>query len=62
MAEVINLRKARKRVEREARAREAEANRILHGRSKAERELDKARTEKAARALEAHRLDGGEAG
>ena len=62
MADVINLRKVRKRAEREQQAKQAEANRVLHGRSKAERQLDKAREEKAARHLAAHRLDGGEAG
>lgn len=63
MADLINLRRVRKRVEREQQAKDAEANRIRHGRSKAERQLEKARDEKVARSLDGHRLTPeGEAG
>ena len=49
MGEVVNLRRARKRAEREAEARRAERNRTAHGRTKAERraseaDVDRART------------------
>lgn len=62
MADLINLNKVRKRAQREQHAKKAEQNRVLHGRSKAEQQLDEARQEKAARLLDAHRLNDGEAG
>ncbi len=55
MAEIVNLRLARKR---KARAEKEDATaeaRARHGRTKAERELDAARADKAARDVEAHR-------
>ena len=58
MAEIVNLRKARKakaRAEKEAQAAE---NRITFGRSKAERDLGAASRRLAERKLEAHRRDG----
>jgi len=57
MAEIINLRQARKnkaRAEKEARA---EQNRIAFGRTKAEKEMTKAEREMAQRRLDAHRRD-----
>lgn len=57
MAEIINLRQARKqkaRADKEARAAE---NRIVFGRTKAERELSNAEREQALRRLEAHKRD-----
>ena len=62
MGDVINLRKARKRAERQQRAKAAAENRILHGRSKAERQLKEAQREQGARKLEAHRLNDEDAG
>ncbi|HWA90556.1 MAG TPA: DUF4169 family protein [Rhizomicrobium sp.] len=56
-AELINLRRARKGKARAEKAREAEANRARHGTPKAARDLGKARAEKAARDLDAQRLD-----
>jgi hypothetical protein len=61
MAEIINLRRARKRMVRQQDARRAAENRIVHGRSKAERDLAEARRGKARRDLEQHRIDRGEA-
>ena len=53
MAEPVNLNRARKaRARTDAEARAAE-NRIKFGRTKAERELQDARTDKAARDLDA---------
>ena len=52
MAEVINLRQARKQKEREARAREAEAARALHGESKAARLARKAEAARAESLLD----------
>jgi hypothetical protein len=54
MAELINLRAARRRAERLKKEREAEANRLTHGQPKHMRELRKAEERKAARDLEAH--------
>jgi len=60
VAEIVNLRRARKAKARDAKARAAEANRIKHGVAKSARDLAQARAEKAAREVDAHRLDGDE--
>ncbi|MBN8959392.1 MAG: DUF4169 family protein [Rhizobiales bacterium] len=60
MAEIINLRVARKRAEREAKAKRAEENRIRHGLPKAERQLQRARDAKTKRDLDGHRLESGD--
>lgn len=52
MAEIVNLNRARKAKAREGAKAKASENRAAFGRTKAERELEKARAEKAARALE----------
>jgi Domain of unknown function (DUF4169) len=57
MAEVINLRQAKKQAARTAARSEADANAAKFGRTKAERKLEEARTEKAARDLDAHRRE-----
>ena len=57
MAEIINLRQARKqqaRAEKEARAAE---NRITFGRTKAEKELARAERDMATRRLDSHKRD-----
>ena len=57
MATPVNLnryRKARVRVEKKARADE---NAVKFGRSMAEKELDKARADKARRAVDQHKRD-----
>jgi hypothetical protein len=56
MGEVVNLRQARKRREREARESEAESNRVKHGLSKVEKGLSAARRAQDARKLDGHRL------
>lgn len=62
MAEIVNLRRARKaRARAEARTG-ADANALRHGTPKALRSLAEARREKAARDLEAHRRDGSDTG
>ncbi|PHR25687.1 MAG: hypothetical protein COA37_02360 [Hoeflea sp.] len=55
--DVVNLRMARKRRDRTAKEAQAERNRFEHGRSKAERDLARARNEKAARDLDASRRE-----
>lgn len=52
MAEIINLRSARKAVGREAARAKATENAAKHGRSKALKALEKARAEKAAQVLD----------
>lgn len=52
MAELVNLRKARKAKERQAAKLVADQNAALHGRTKAEKALEAARAEKAARDLD----------
>jgi Domain of unknown function (DUF4169) len=57
MSEIINLRRARKQKARSEKEKTAEANRILHGTPKPLRDLAKARTDKAARDVDAHKKD-----
>ena len=57
MAEVISLRVARKRANREKDAARAQQNRLLHGRSKAEKARERAQSEPARRELDAHRIE-----
>jgi Domain of unknown function (DUF4169) len=62
MAEIVNLRRARKARGRDAARESAEAARLQHGRAKSEKSLTDARNEKAARDLDARKRDqdGGE--
>ena len=57
MAEIVNFRRAKKAKARSAKEEKAAANRAKFGTSKAERRLGEAREEKAARDVEAHRLN-----
>ena len=59
MGDVVNLRRFKKRVEREESAKEAEARRARFGRSKAERSADDRRARRASELLDQHRLDDG---
>jgi hypothetical protein len=56
-ADIVNLRQARKRRARDIADREAEANRIAFGRTKAERTLRDTEKTIAERRIEGHRLD-----
>lgn len=58
MAEVINLRMARKARKRADDAATAVQNRALSGRTKAQKAKDAADKERAARVLDLHRRDG----
>jgi len=60
VAEIVNLRQARKRRARAEKDAQAEQNRLSFGRTKAEREASAAKAELEARRLEGHRRDGGE--
>ena len=57
MADLINLRQARKDKARAEKEAAAKANRAAHGRTKAEKKLTGAKTKKAARDLDAHKRD-----
>jgi hypothetical protein len=57
MAEIINLRRARKAKAKGERAAEADANRIKFGRTKAEREVTSARNQKTEATLDAHKIE-----
>jgi hypothetical protein len=57
MAELINLRNALRRAERLKKEREAETNRLAHGQPKHLRRLRAAKARKAARDLDAHRVE-----
>jgi hypothetical protein len=62
MGDVIKLRAARKQAKRLRDEKNAAANRLLHGRSKAERSLGVARDTKTRQDLEQHRVDTGDEG
>jgi hypothetical protein len=56
MGDVVNLRKARKLAGRREHEKRATENRLAHGRSKAERTLEKTRRENADRLVQQHKL------
>ena len=57
MAEIVNLRRARKAKARSEKGKMAEANRVTHGTPKALRKLAEARKDKADQRLSGHRLE-----
>jgi len=57
MAEIINLRQAKKQATRKAARAQGDANAAKFGRTRAERDLERAQADKAARDLEAHKRD-----
>jgi hypothetical protein len=57
MAEIVNLRMARKRNARAEKERTASENRAVHGLSKAERQGLKADGDRAKLSLDRHRLE-----
>ena len=61
MGDVVNLKRVKKRNEREQSAMQADANRARFGRTKAERALDESSKDRASRVLDQHRIDGGDA-
>jgi hypothetical protein len=56
MTEIVNLRTQRKRAKRLKAEQEAAANRLVHGRSKAERKFDRAQSARAVTCLDQHRI------
>ena len=61
VGDLVNLKRFRKRVAREAAAQQAEANRARFGRTKAEKNLVTERTRRGEEILNQHRLDDEEA-
>ena len=57
MADIVNLRQARKQKARDEKTRVAEQNRALHGRSKAEKQRDRLNADKAEKFVAGHRLE-----
>ena len=57
MADIVNLRQARKQKARDEKLRVAEQNRALHGRSKADKQRDQLIADKAETFIAGHRLD-----
>ncbi len=60
MGDLVDLHKARKRAARRGEQKRAAENRFRHGRTKAERELGRARDEKLRRDLDQHRVEAGD--
>jgi hypothetical protein len=61
MGEIVSLRKVRKEIKKRDDAERAVANRIVHGRTKAERTLEQARAAKTNRRLDGHKIEPGDA-
>ena len=61
MGDVVNLKRFKKRSEREQSAKQADANRARFGRTKSERALDENRKDRASQVLDQHRIDDGDA-
>ena len=57
MAEIVNLRQARKAKARAEKEQAAEANRARFGRTKAERDIERKISEKQNRDLDGHKRD-----
>jgi hypothetical protein len=61
MGDVVNLKRFKKRTERDQSAKQAESNRARYGRTKSERTLDEKRAGRASDLLDQHRIDGEDA-
>jgi hypothetical protein len=61
MGDVVNLKRFKKRTERQQSAKKAEANRARFGRTKSERVLEERRTKRTNDLLDQHRIDGEDA-
>ena len=59
MSKVVNLNKFRKQKAKQARVKQADTNRRLHGRSKAERALDALQKKKLESSVEQAKLEHG---
>ena len=61
MGDLVNLKRFKKRREREQSERQAETNRALHGRTKSQRAADDKHAARERDLLDQHRIDGEEA-
>jgi hypothetical protein len=61
MGDLVNLKQFKKRAGRVRSEQEAAANRSRFGRTRSERELEEARTDRAGELLDQHRIDGEDA-
>jgi Domain of unknown function (DUF4169) len=61
LGDLINLRTARKQARRRRAEQKAASNRLAYGRPKNERVLEQARSDKAKRELDSHRIESGDA-
>jgi hypothetical protein len=61
MGDLVNLKRFKKRSEREQAAKQADTNRARFGRTKSERTLDDLRASRANKLLDQHRIDGEDA-
>jgi hypothetical protein len=61
VGDVVNLKRFKKRSEREQSAKQADANRARFGRTKSERVDDERRAKRASELLDQHRIDGEDA-
>ena len=61
MGDLVNLKRFKKRSEREQSAQQAETNRARFGRTKSERALDQQTKDRVSRLLDQHKIDGGDA-
>ena len=61
MGDLVNLKRFKKRNEREQSAKQAETNRARFGRTKSERAIDDQVKDRAGRLLDQHKIDGGDA-
>jgi hypothetical protein len=61
MGDLVNLKRFKKRGEREQTAKQADTNRARFGRTKSERALDELRASRANKLLDQHRIDGEDA-
>ena len=61
MGDLVNLKRFKKRSEREQAAKQADTNRARFGRTKSERALDELHTSRANNHLDQHHIDGEDA-
>jgi hypothetical protein len=61
MGDLVNLKRFKKRSEREQAAKQADTNRARFGRTKSERARDELQTNRANDHLDQHRIDGEDA-
>ena len=61
MGNIVNLKRFKKRIERDEAAKESEANRARYGQTKSERTSQAKGAQRANELLEQHRIDGGDA-